>query len=164
MRLRQAPEVRAVEFAGIERAQATPEVREAFRTADAIVVAPSNPIVSIGPILAVPGMLAEIGAARRRGVRAVGVSGIVGGKALRGPADRMLVGLGEEASALDVARRYASAELLDTFVIDTLDEPLTAEVRALGLQVVVTDTVMADAAGRVRLALDILAAAAGSPA
>jgi hypothetical protein len=76
----------------------------------------------------------------------------------------MLVGLGEEASALGVARRYASAELLDTFVIDTLDESLVAEVRSLGLKVVVTDTVMADAAGRVRLAREILAAAVGAPA
>ena len=65
----------------------TPEVREAIRSAEAIVIAPSNPIVSIGPILAVPGLLAEIAAARARGVPAVGVSGIVGGKALRGPAD-----------------------------------------------------------------------------
>jgi LPPG:FO 2-phospho-L-lactate transferase len=128
------------------------------------VVAPSNPIVSIGPILAVGGMRQEIAAARRRGVRAVGVSGIVGGKALRGPADRMMASLGEEATALGVARRYASAQLLDTFVIDRLDESLAGGVRALGLQVVVTDTVMTDVAARVRLARDVLAAATAAPA
>ena len=164
VRMHQEPDVREVRFEGADRAAITPEISAALRAAELIVVAPSNPIVSIGPILAVPGMLDEIGAARRRGVRAMGVSGIVGGKALRGPADRMLVGLGEEASALGVARRYASAELLDTFVIDTLDESLVAEVRSLGLKVVVTDTVMADAAGRVRLAREILAAAVGAPA
>ena len=145
VRLQQAPDVREVRFEGAERSQVTPEVAEAFRAAEAIVVAPSNPIVSIGPILAVGGMRQEIAAARRRGVRAVGVSGIVGGKALRGPADRMMASLGEEATALGVARRYASAQLLDTFVIDRLDESLAGGVRALGLQVVVTDTVLAAA-------------------
>ena len=164
VRLQQAPDVREVRFEGAERSQVTPEVAEAFRAAEAIVVAPSNPIVSIGPILAVGGMRQEIAAARRRGVRAVGVSGIVGGKALRGPADRMMASLGEEATALGVARRYASAQLLDTFVIDRLDESLAGGVRALGLQVVVTDTVMTDVAARVRLARDVLAAATAAPA
>jgi LPPG:FO 2-phospho-L-lactate transferase len=164
VRLQQAPDVREVRFEGAERSQVTPEVAEAFRAAEAIVVAPSNPIVSIGPILAVGGMRQEIAAARRRGVRAVGVSGIIGGKALRGPADRMMASLGEEATALGVARRYASAQLLDTFVIDRLDESLAGGVRALGLQVVVTDTVMSDVAARVRLARDVLAAATAAPA
>jgi LPPG:FO 2-phospho-L-lactate transferase len=164
VRLHQAPDVREVRFEGAERSQVTPEVAEAFRAAEAIVVAPSNPIVSIGPILAVGGMRQEIAAARRRGVRAVGVSGIIGGKALRGPADRMMASLGEEATALGVARRYASAQLLDTFVIDRLDESLAGGVRALGLQVVVTDTVMSDVAARVRLARDVLAAATAAPA
>ena len=113
VRLHQSPDVREVRFEGIESVNLTPEVREAIRSAEAIVVAPSNPIVSIGPILAVPGLLAEIVAARTGGVPAVGVSGIVGGKALRGPADRMMVGLGEESTALGVARRYAALELLD---------------------------------------------------
>ena len=158
VRLRQAPDVLEVRFEGAEQAKLTPEVAEAFRTAEAIVVAPSNPIVSIGPILAVPGMLEAIAEARRRGVRAVGVSGIVGGKALRGPADRMMASLGEEATALGVARRYAASQLLDAFLIDRLDESLAEDVRALGLEVVVTDTVMTDASARVRLARDVLAA------
>jgi LPPG:FO 2-phospho-L-lactate transferase len=159
VRLEQVPEVREVRFEGAGSAKITPEIGAAFQAAEAIVVAPSNPIVSIGPILAVRGLLEEIGAARRRGGRAVGVSGIVGGRALRGPADRMLVSLGEQATALGVARRYASAQLLDAFVIDELDESLAGDVRALGLEVVVTDTVMTDVAARVRLARDVLAAA-----
>ena len=124
VRLHQAPDVRGVRFEGIESASLTPEVRDAIRSAEAIVVAPSNPIVSIGPILAVPGLLPEIVAARSRGVPAVGVSGIVGGKALRGPADRMMAGLGDESSALGVARRYAALELLDLFFVDRQDEAL----------------------------------------
>jgi LPPG:FO 2-phospho-L-lactate transferase len=161
VRLRQAPEVREVRFDGAERARITPEIADAIRAAEGIVVAPSNPIVSIGPILAVAGLREEIAAARRRGVRSAGVSGIVGGKALRGPADRMMASLGEDATALGVARRYSSADLLDAFVIDRLDEPLAGEIAALGLEAVVTDTVMTDAAARVRLARDVLAALAG---
>ena len=107
-----------------------------------------------------PGLLAEIVAARGRGVPAIGVSGILGGKALRGPADRMMTSLGEEASALGVARRYAAAGLLDVFVLDRQDEDLSAGVRALGLEVVVTQTVMTDAGSRAALARDVLGAAA----
>jgi LPPG:FO 2-phospho-L-lactate transferase len=164
VRLHQEPEVLEVRFDGAADATATPEVLDAIRSADAIVVGPSNPIVSIGPILAVPGLLAEIVAARKRGVAAVGVSGIVGGKALRGPADRMMASLGEAPDALGVARRYAAAGLLDVFVLDRSDEALAGEVRALGLDVVVTDTVMVDASSRARLAREMLAAAPAAPA
>jgi LPPG:FO 2-phospho-L-lactate transferase len=160
VRLRQAPDVREVRFEGIESASLTPECREAIRLAEMIVIAPSNPIVSIGPILAVPGLLAEILTARSRGVPSVGVSGIVGGKALRGPADRMMSGLGEESSALGVARRYAAQELLDLFFIDRQDDALTEPVRALGLDVVVTDTIMTNPPSRARLAREMLDAAA----
>jgi LPPG:FO 2-phospho-L-lactate transferase len=160
VRLRQEPEVLEVDFDGAAEAAVTPEVRDAIRSAEAIVVAPSNPVVSIGPILAVPGLLAEIVAARHRGVPTVGVSGIVGGKALRGPADRMMTSLGEEPSALGVARRYVAAELLDFFVVDREDEALADGIRALGVEVVVTDTVMTDAGSRALLAREMLAAAA----
>lgn len=152
VRLYQEPEVREVRFEGVEAAAVTPEVRDALQAAEVIVVAPSNPIVSVGPILAVPGLLAEIAAARARGVPAIGVSGIVGGKALRGPADRMLAALGDEPSALGVARRYAAVGLLDVFVIDRADEALAGAIRALGLEVVVTDTIMTDGASRAALA------------
>jgi LPPG:FO 2-phospho-L-lactate transferase len=160
VRLHQEPEVIEVSFDGAERASLTPEVRAAFRSAEAIVIGPSNPIVSIGPILAVPGMRAEIAAARARGVPAVGVSGIVGGKALRGPADRMMTSLGEEPNALGVARRYVALELLDSFVIDRVDDALAGAIRALGVEVVVTETVMTDAGSRALLAREMLAAAA----
>ncbi len=160
VRLRQAPEVREVRFEGIESASLTPECRDAIRSAEVIVVAPSNPIVSIGPILAVPGLLPEIVAARSRGVPAIGVSGIVGGKALRGPADRMMAGLGEDSTALGVARRYAAQELLDGFFIDREDGALANPVRALGLEVVVTDTIMTSVPSRARLGREMLDAAA----
>jgi LPPG:FO 2-phospho-L-lactate transferase len=157
VRLRQAPEIREVRYEGADASTITPEARAALQAAEAIVIAPSNPVVSIAPILAVPGMVQEISSARRRGVRAVGVSGIVGGKAVRGPADRMLSSLGEESSALGVARRYASVDLLDNFFIDRLDEQLTDPIRSLGLEVKVADTVMTDRAARARLAREMLA-------
>jgi LPPG:FO 2-phospho-L-lactate transferase len=160
VRLHQAPDVLEVAFDGAAEATVTPEAVEAIRSAEVIVVAPSNPVVSIGPILAVPGLLAEIVAARRRGVPSIGVSGIIGGKALRGPADRMMTSLGQESSALGVARRYAAADLIDVFFVDHADEGLVAEIGALGLHVLATDTVMADAASRLRLAREMLAAAA----
>ena len=159
VRLRQEPEVLGVRLDGAKDAAATPEVLDAIRSAETIVVGPSNPVVSIGPILAVPGLLPEIVAARRRGVPAVGVSGIIGGKTLRGPADRMMASLGEEPNALGVARRYSAAGLLDVFVLDRADEALAGQVRALGLEVVVTDTVMSDAGSRARLAREMLAVA-----
>jgi LPPG:FO 2-phospho-L-lactate transferase len=152
VRLHQEPEVREVRLEGVESAAVTPEVREALRSAELIVVAPSNPIVSVGPILAVPGMLGEIATARARGVPSIGVSGIIGGKALRGPADRMLAAIGDEPSALGVARRYAAAGLLDIFVIDRADEALADAIRDLGLEVLVADTIMTDAASRAVLA------------
>jgi LPPG:FO 2-phospho-L-lactate transferase len=159
VRLHQAPEVREVSFDGAETAHPTPEVMEAIRTADAIVVGPSNPVVSIGPILAVPGLLEAIVAARKRGVPAVGVSGIVGGKALRGPADRMLTALGEEATALGVARRYSALGLIDAFFLDNADAALAPAVEALGPAAVVTNTIMIDAATRTALAGEVLDAA-----
>ena len=151
----QAPEVREVRFAGIESARPSERVAAAFAAARVVVIGPSNPIVSIGPILAVPGMLDLVDAARTRGVPVVAVSGIVGGKALKGPADRMLVSFGLESSARGVAERYAS--WIDDFVLDTVDRALEPRIRALGLRTLVTDTIMADHAGRERLARAVLA-------
>ena len=164
VRLRQVPEVREVRYEGAESSAIKPEVRAAIQAADTIVVAPSNPVVSIGPILAIPGFMEEIASARHRGVRVVGVSGIVGGKAVRGPADRMLASLGEESSALGVARRYASIGLLDAFVIDRADESMADEIRSLGLEVAVADTIMTDTSARARLAREMLALAGSSEA
>jgi LPPG:FO 2-phospho-L-lactate transferase len=151
----QEPEVREVRFRGIEDAHPTDEVAEAIDGARAIVIAPSNPIVSIGPILALPGMRDLIGLARGRDVRVVAVSGIVGGKALKGPADRMLVSLGIESSARGVAGIYA--DLIDGFVLDNADVHLEPAIAALGVETLVVDTIMSDDAARERLARDLLA-------
>jgi LPPG:FO 2-phospho-L-lactate transferase len=150
VRLHAEPAVLEVVFDGVERAKSTPEVDEALAAADAIVICPSNPLVSIAPILSVPGVRDAIRAARRRGVRVAAVSPIVGGRALRGPADRMLAALGEEVSALGVARRYA--DLVDVFVVDETDAALAPAMERLGMRAVVAATVMTDDASRASLA------------
>jgi len=153
----QEPDVHEVRFRGADMASAAPGVVDALDAARAILIAPSNPIVSVGPILAIEEIRAALDRARERGVRIVAVSGIVGGKALKGPADRMLASLGHESSALGVARIYAS--LATDFVLDTVDADLAPSIEALGLQAHVTDTIMADDAARARLAAECLAIA-----
>ena len=145
----QAPEVDEVRFRGIEAARTTLEVQAAIEAADAIVIAPSNPIVSIGPILALPGMREALASARGRGTPIAAMSGIVGGVALKGPADRMLVSLGRESSALGVARMYA--DLVDTFIVDDADAATVPDIEALGLRAIATDTIMSDDAARARI-------------
>ncbi|MBA2693453.1 MAG: 2-phospho-L-lactate transferase [Rubrobacter sp.] len=147
----QRDEVLGVELRGIENSRPTGEVLEALSGAAAIVFCPSNPVVSIGPILAVPGMrdaLADSSAPK------VAVSPIIGGKALKGPADRMLSSLGHESAAAGVARMYAG--LVDGMVIDRADEGERAGIEALGMRVLVTDAVMRDEADRARLAYEVL--------
>lgn len=129
--------VSAVRFDGIADARPTAAALAALHTAQAIVVAPSNPLVSIGPIRALAG-IDEALAQRREQV--VAISPIVGGAALKGPADRMLVELGMEASVVGVARLYAP--IAATLVIDTVDAALASAVEAAGMRVVVTDSVM----------------------
>ena len=158
----QEPTVHEVRFRGIDDARPTPEVLSAIEAADVIVVAPSNPVVSIGPILAVPGLRDALQAARRRGVTITAVSGIIGGKALKGPADRMLTSLGMESSALGVATTYR--DLVDRFVIDPVDAPLAAPIEALGMTTHVIDTIMADDASRARVAGEVLAVARATAA
>ncbi|HJP88304.1 MAG TPA: 2-phospho-L-lactate transferase [Candidatus Limnocylindrales bacterium] len=157
VRLHQAPEVRDLRFVGLAEAATTPEVEAALAACDCIVIAPSNPFVSVQPVLGVAGVESGLQAARSRGVRVVALSGIVGGKALKGPADRMLASLGHEASALGVARQYTG--IADVFVIDTVDEALAPAIDALGLEVVVTDTIMSDDRRRAELAAEVLAVA-----
>ena len=153
----QVPEVHEVRFRGIDAARPTPEVLAALDGAEIIVIAPSNPIVSVGPILALPGMVEALAAARARGVPVVAVSGIIGGKALKGPADRMLTSLGRESSALGVATGYR--ELIDALLIDSVDADEAGAIAALGIRPVVTDTIMGDDAGRARVAAEVIAAA-----
>jgi LPPG:FO 2-phospho-L-lactate transferase len=151
VRRHQTDIVRAVRFDGIEHARVPASALGALAAADLIVFCPSNPIVSIGPILAVPGMRAALGATR---VPRVAVSPIVGGRALRGPADRMLASLGHEVSPLGVARLYQT--LVDGFVIDQVDAGARAEIEALGMRVLVTGTVMSTTADRLRLASEVV--------
>lgn len=150
----QEPTVHEVRFRGVEEARATPEVMAAIAAAEVIVIAPSNPVVSIDPILAVAGTRPALDEARERGVPIVAVSGIIGGKALKGPADRMLASLGEVSSAVGVATRYKS--LVTGFVIDDIDAPLLPALEALEIDTLVTDTIMTDDAARARLAKEVL--------
>jgi LPPG:FO 2-phospho-L-lactate transferase len=139
--------VTGVRFAGADSARPAPGVLDAIATAERVVICPSNPIVSIGPLLAVPGIR---GAVEARRDATVAVSPIVAGAALKGPADRMLVELGHEASVVGVARLYAP--LAATLVIDDADADLAAEVEAAGMRCVVTPTVMRTAADAAALA------------
>lgn len=151
---RQEPEVLEVRHAGIGDAQPTREVLDALAGAGVVIIGPSNPIVSVGPILALPGLPAALAAARARGVPVVAVSPIIGGKALKGPAGRMLTSLGFESSALGVARGYA--DLVDTFVLDRQDAALVSAIEDLGVRAVAVDTIMADEDGRARVARSVL--------
>ena len=152
VRRRHAVPVEAVRFEGAESAGPAPGVLEALATAERVVICPSNPLVSIGPVLAVPG-IEEAVAARRRDV--VAVSPIVAGAALRGPADRLLTELGHESSVVGVARLYAS--LAATLVVDEADAGLAGAVEEEGLRCVVAPAVMsglAEAASLARAVLD----------
>jgi LPPG:FO 2-phospho-L-lactate transferase len=119
-----------------------------------MVIGPSNPLVSIGPILAIPGYREALGQAT---VPRIGVSGIVAGRAIRGPADRMLATLGHEATARGVAELYRG--LLDAFVIDEADAALAPRIAELGMRPVVLPTIMRTDADRARLAESIVALA-----
>lgn len=156
VRRRQRDEVLAVELRGIEDARITQDVLAALEGADAIVLCPSNPVVSLGPILAVPGMREALASAP---APKVAVSPIVGGRALKGPADRMLASLGHEVSAAGVASLYG--DLLDGMVVDRVDGDQTGRMETLGMKVLVTDAVMRDAPDRTRLAREVLDFAAG---
>ncbi|MEO8252289.1 MAG: 2-phospho-L-lactate transferase [Chloroflexota bacterium] len=133
----QRDDVRGVRFDGADAARPSSAALAALASAELVVIGPSNPIVSIGPILAVPGMReAFLGSRAPR----MGVSGIVAGKALRGPADKMLISLGHESSALGVARIYEG--LVERFVIDESDVALAPQIQVLGMVVSVLPTVM----------------------
>jgi LPPG:FO 2-phospho-L-lactate transferase len=141
VRRRHGVAITGVRFAGIERAAPAKAALDAVSTAGVVVIAPSNPIVSIGPIVALAPLRHALTARR---AQVVAVSPIVGGRALKGPADRMLGELGLPVNVVGVARHYR--DLAGTLVVDRADEPLAAEVEAEGLRCVVTDTVMSDLA------------------
>ena len=142
-----------VRFAGVEAARPAPGVLEAIVDADVVVIAPSNPVVSIGPVLAVGGV-AEALAARRE--RTVAVSPIVAGAAIKGPAARMLRELGEEASVVGVARRYRDAA--GALVIDEADADLASAVADAGVRAVVAPTIMSSPEAAAELARRTVAA------
>jgi LPPG:FO 2-phospho-L-lactate transferase len=131
--------VQKVELRGSETAAAAPGVCHAIRTADLVILPPSNPIVSIGPILSLPGVRDAL---RETAAPIVAVSPLVAGKPIKGPADRLLGGLGIEVSASGVADMYR--DFVDTFVIDILDAQQQERLEKQGFQVIVTDTVMTD--------------------
>jgi LPPG:FO 2-phospho-L-lactate transferase len=147
----QEDEVLGVELRGVEEAAPTEAVLAAISGADAIVICPSNPVVSVGPILALPGVREALA---RSAAPRVAVSPIVGGRALKGPADRMMLSLGHEVSATGVARMYAG--LVDGMVVDTIDEGERESIEAFGMRVLATGSVMRDAADRARLASETL--------
>jgi LPPG:FO 2-phospho-L-lactate transferase len=158
-------DVRELRFDGLAEARPTPEVLAALEAAEVVVLAPSNPFVSLGPILDLSGLT---GAIARSGAPVVGVSPIIGGAAVRGPADRMLVTLGGEASALGVARHYQERYpgLVSAWLIDSLDVGLAKAIERLGVAVHATETLMRTADDRrkvARTALDVAAAISGAP-
>ncbi len=144
-------EVRAVRFEGIDLATLSFAVRAAFSQCTAVVICPSNPIVSVGPILRIPGLRDYLLAAR---VPIVAVSPIIAGQAVKGPAARMLEGLGREVSVAGVAAAYA--DLAPKLLIDNLDSALAGSVRAAGAQPIVTPILMRTAADRRTLARTVL--------
>jgi LPPG:FO 2-phospho-L-lactate transferase len=142
-----------VRFDGADDARPAPGVLNAISSADVVVIAPSNPLVSIGPVLAVRGVRDAVRAAR---ARTVAISPIVAGAALKGPADRMLRELGHEASVVGVARLYT--ELASVLVVDEADAASAGAVEAAGIRCVVTPTVMASPEAAAALARATLAA------
>jgi LPPG:FO 2-phospho-L-lactate transferase len=137
VRRRCEPRVREIRFDNIEGAQPAPGVLDAVSEADAVIICPSNPFISIGPILAVPGMREAL---RETTATVIAVTPIIGGRALKGPAADMLRDLGHEVSALAVAAMYA--DFIDVFMLDESDASIEREIKQLGMSVMVTNTVM----------------------
>jgi len=155
VRERSEPEVTAVRFDGASDARPAPGVLDALAGADTVLVCPSNPVISIAPILAVPGIRDALVARRDR---VVAVSPIVGGHPVKGPADRLMRPLGIEVSCVGVARAYA--DFCSTLVIDAVDAALAGAVEATGVHAVVTDTMMRSPEVAADLARHALAAVA----
>ncbi len=154
VKLRAVPVVRGIRFDGAETSRPAPGVLEAIETAGRIVICPSNPLISIGPILAVPG-IREVLRARREIV--IAVCPIVGGKSLKGPSDKMLKELGHEPSARSVAKLYS--DFTGTFVIDPVDNAQAKTIRNLGMKVEILPTVMKTGSQKRKLAHSLLSLA-----
>jgi LPPG:FO 2-phospho-L-lactate transferase len=152
---RARPTVTGIRFEGIESARPAPGVLEAIRDAGAILLCPSNPLISIGPILAVPGLREAL---KQTAAPVAAVSPVVGGASLKGPTDRMLADLGLEVSAAQVAALFA--DFLDVYILDRQDAGAAAAIEAMGLRVVVTNTVMSGLDEKMALARAALGALA----
>jgi len=150
-----APKVRALRYDGAETARPSSLALAALAAADLVVIAPSNPLLSIEPILAVPSLGDAVAAAP---ARCVGVSPLIGGKAVKGPLARLMEDLGLETTAAGVAARYGA--LLDAFVVDSGDRADAEALRAGGVDVLSTDILMGGPEGAERLAREIIAFAA----
>ena len=148
---RAEPVVRGIRFDGVDKSRPAKGVLEAIRDADRILICPSNPLISIGPILGVPG-IREALQARKDDV--IAVCPIVGGKSLKGPSDKMLAELGHEPSAFGVAKLYA--DFTGTFVIDPADKTQAGPIRKLGMKVEVVPTVMKTRSQKRKLARSLL--------
>lgn len=151
VKLRQEPEVLEVDLTAAAACQPAPGVLAAIQEAEGVIVAPSNPILSIEPILAVPKIREAL---RDTAAPVVAISPIIGGRALKGPADRILVSLGLRSSAAGVAELYR--DFVDVFVLDREDASLREEVESRGMKVIVTQTVMSSAEARQELARIVL--------
>jgi len=148
---RAEPVVRRISFEGVERARPAPGVLESLERAAGIVICPSNPLISIGPILAVPGVREAL---RKRRKDVVAICPIVGGKSLKGPSDRMLAQLGFDVSASGVARMYQN--ICATFVIDPVDAGEREAIEALGMKATIRKTVMDTLADKEQLARNVI--------
>jgi LPPG:FO 2-phospho-L-lactate transferase len=147
VRERWSSEVTGVEFHGGQRALASPGVIEAIRESDGVVIAPSNPITSVGPILSVKGIRPAL---VDTPARVIAISPIVGGQAVSGPAGKLMEALGYKVSALGVTQIYR--DFLDVLIIDEHDAALSPEIERLGVRVTVANTIMHDLAAKVDLA------------
>jgi len=148
---RTEPLVRGIRFAGAEYARPAPGVLEAIRDADRVIICPSNPLISIGPILAVPGIREQ---SRTHKEKVFAVCPIIGGKSLKGPSDKMLAQLGHDPTALGVAKLYS--DFTGTFVIDPVDKYQSAAIAALGMKIAILPTVMKSRAQKRKLARTLL--------
>ena len=155
---RAEPVVKGIRFAGAESARPAPGVLEAIRNADRILICPSNPLISIGPILAVPRIRDQLCAYKGK---VFAVCPIVGGKSLKGPSDKMLAQLGHDPTALGVAKLYA--DFTGTFIIDPADKSQSAAISALGMRVAVLPTVMKTRTQKRKLARAFLCLSPSSP-
>ena len=154
VRQRSGPEVKAVKYVGADSARPSPGLLSAMERAELIVFCPSNPFLSLGPILAVPGVREELTAS---GAFRLGVSPIIGGAAVRGPAGKMMAELGEDVSCVSVARQYQG--ILESFLIDHEDSALGAEIARLGIRAEAASIMMYDDTDKIALARHILALA-----